>query len=94
MGISAAAYKGADMAKAKEWYAKAFNEKPYFDEPFYAGFNINGYELGLQPEEGKQSVKGDGMTTYWAVRDVETTIKKFVEMGATVHEKPGDVGGA
>ncbi len=93
LGISTAAYKVADMAKAKEWYAEAFGEKPYFDEPFYIGFNINGYELGLQPEEGKPSVKGDGMTTYWAVNDVEATFKKFVELGATVHEKPSDVGG-
>ncbi len=94
LGIATAAYKVADIKKAKEWYTKAFGVKPYFDEPFYVGFNINGYELGLQPEDEKKSVKGDGSTTYWAVRDIEATFKKLVGLGAVVHEKPKNVGGA
>ncbi len=93
VGIATNAYKVADLDKAKEWYSKAFNTKPYFDEPFYVGFNINGYELGLQPEEEKKSVKGDGMTTHWAVKDIDATFKMLVELGATVHEKPTGVGG-
>ena len=23
---------------------------PYFDQPFYVGFNVGGYELGLSPD--------------------------------------------
>jgi len=40
-----------DINEAKKWYAEAFESEPYFDEPFYVGFNIGGYELGLLPEE-------------------------------------------
>jgi lactoylglutathione lyase len=93
IGISTAAYKVADLTKAKEWYTKAFGVAPYFDEPFYVGFNINGYELGLQPEEEKKSVKCTGSIAYWAVKDIAAVFKKFVELGAAVIEKPNDVGG-
>ena len=93
LGIATNAYKVVDLDKAKEWYSKAFGTKPYFDEPFYVGFDVNGYELGLLPEEEEKSVKGDGMTTYWAVKDIDATFKKFIDLGATVHEKPTGVGG-
>jgi len=52
LGLRTTIYKVSDIAKAQKWYADAFETKPYFDEPFYVGFNIGGYELGLQPEEG------------------------------------------
>jgi hypothetical protein len=30
--------------------ADALGIEPYFDQPFYVGFNVGGYELGLHPE--------------------------------------------
>ncbi len=92
-GLATLTYKVSDLDKAKEWYSKAFGVKQYFDEPFYVGFSINGYELGLQPEEEKKSTKGDGSVTYWAVDDIEAMNKKFLDLGATEHEKPTGVGG-
>ena len=53
-GIRTVIYKQPDLAKAKQWYSKAFKTEPYFDEPFYVGFNIGGYELGLLPEPEKK----------------------------------------
>jgi hypothetical protein len=50
LGLRTTIYKVDDMIKAKEWYAKAFLTQPYFNEPFYVGFNIGGVELGLQPD--------------------------------------------
>jgi hypothetical protein len=38
LGLRTVIYKVVDLNKAKEWYAKAFNTQPYFDEPFYVGF--------------------------------------------------------
>lgn len=87
-----AIYKvGADnLAKAKEWYTKAFQTKPYFDEPFYVGFNIAGYELGLQPEE---TAKGENVVVFWGVTDIEAEYERFLKLGATAVEKPTNVGG-
>jgi len=43
-------YHVDNLEKAKEWYKKITGINPYFDEPFYVGFNINGCELGLDPD--------------------------------------------
>lgn len=93
LGLRTCIYKvpPADLAKAKEWYTNAFNEKPYFDEAFYVGFTIAGYELGIQPEE---TTKGENIVTFWGVSDIETEYKRFIDLGATVVEKPMNVGGA
>jgi predicted enzyme related to lactoylglutathione lyase len=49
-GLRTVIYHVPDLAQAKVWYSKAFNTDPYFDEPFYIGFSIGGYELGLNPD--------------------------------------------
>ncbi len=47
LGLRTCIYKVSDLAKAKAWYTLAFETEPYFDEPFYIGFNIGGYEIGI-----------------------------------------------
>src|SRR5690606_32281912 len=49
-GLATVIYPTPDLARAKDWYAKAFGFEPYFDQPFYVGFEIAGYELGLLPD--------------------------------------------
>jgi predicted enzyme related to lactoylglutathione lyase len=89
-GLRTTIYKVGDINQAKAWYSQVLGIQPYFDEPFYVGFNVGGYELGLQPEEG-QTTKG-GVATYWGVSDVKKTYEKLLSQGATVHENPTDVG--
>ena len=92
LGLRTTAHKVSDLDKAKAWYAKAFGVQPYFDEPFYVGFNIMGYELGLLPEEGLTS-KGTNVITYWGVEDIHKAFKQLLELGTTKHEEPTNVGG-
>ncbi len=92
LGLRTTIYKVSDLTKAKEWYAKAFETLPYFDEVFYVGFNIKGYELGLLPEENT-TVKSDNVLSYWGVENIVETYNLFINLGATVHEKPNNVGG-
>lgn len=92
-GLRTVIYKVPDIASSKKWYAEAFGTPPYFDEPFYVGFNIGGYELGLQPEENTPNEQTDNVVAYWGVEDVPTEIKRFVGLGAIVHEQPTEVGG-
>jgi predicted enzyme related to lactoylglutathione lyase len=90
-GLRTAIYKVTDLAKGKEWYTKVLGVKPYFDEVFYVGFNVGGYELGLIPEE-KVSSEG-GVTTYWGVDNVQKVFDNLISNGATAYENPNDVGG-
>jgi len=93
LGLRTTVYKVADLAEAKEWYSKAFLREPYFDEPFYVGFNIGGYELGLLPEENPVSDKTKSLIVYWGVNDIEKVYNHLLKMGASEHEKPTNVGG-
>jgi lactoylglutathione lyase len=91
LGLRTVIYKVSDIKKAKKWYSDAFGVEPYFDQPFYIGYNIGGYELGLQPEEAF-SAKGDNVTAYWGVVDVTTEHKRLLGFGAREHEAPQNVG--
>lgn len=93
LGLRTTIYKVGDIEKAKQWYAQVFETKPYFDEPFYVGFNIAGYELGLQPDETSATDKLESVAAYWGVKDVEAMYKHFISLGAADNEKPVNVGG-
>ncbi len=92
LGLRTTIYKVGDILEAKKWYAKVFQIQPYFDEPYYVGFNIGGYELGLQPDSSQAKERGDAVVAYWGVTDVNKAVKDFLASGATAHEKPQDVG--
>lgn len=91
VGLRTAIYKVPDIEKAKQWYAEAFHTAPYFDLPFYAGFNIAGYELGLQPDE-KTETKSENVEMYRGVNDVETSYTILISLGAVAHHPPQNVG--
>jgi lactoylglutathione lyase len=55
------------IENVKNWYASVFKTEPYFDQPFYVGFNIGDYELRLQPEETPSTDKTESVVTYWGV---------------------------
>ncbi|MCD4729747.1 MAG: hypothetical protein K8R74_04040 [Bacteroidales bacterium] len=94
LGLRTVGYKVGDIQKAKEWYSKVFEAEPYFDEPFYVGFNIGGYELGLQPEEYPTEDKVASVIAYWGVVDIQATYEKLIRFGATANEEPQNVGDA
>ena len=43
---------------------------PYFDQPFYVGFRVGGFELGLDPDLGDGAPGPGGSTAYWGVEDI------------------------
>lgn len=85
-------YNVPDLQKAKEWYSKLTGVAPYFDEPFYVGFDINGCELGLHPLD-ETAAKGNQSVAHWAVDGIEDCVKKLVAEGAIILEDTTEVGG-
>jgi predicted enzyme related to lactoylglutathione lyase len=67
--------------------------QPYFDQPFYVGFNVAGYELGLDPDPSSATGAGNRATAYWGVADVAAALARLVELGATERMGVQDVGG-
>lgn len=93
LGLRTTIYKVQDVKTATDWYTKAFNIAPYFNEPFYVGFEIGGFELGLQPSDQTAAEKTDAVVAYWGVENVDAEFKRFISLGAHEHEAPEEVGG-
>jgi len=90
LGLATVIYPVPDLEKAKAWYAKVFARQPYFDQPFYAGFDIAGYELGLVPDEGRPGPEGG--VAYWRVEEINGAVARFTAAGAAVVSEAKDVG--
>jgi predicted enzyme related to lactoylglutathione lyase len=88
-GLRTVIHPVADLAGAKVWFTDLLGYGPYFDEPFYVGFEVAGYELGLFPAVGAS----DGALVYWGVPDVAAAVADAVGLGATVHTAASEVGG-
>jgi predicted enzyme related to lactoylglutathione lyase len=89
-GLATVIYPVTDLARAKAWYSTAFETMPYFDEPFYVGFEIAGYELGLLPDEGSPGPQGG--VAYWRVDEIGAAVARFLDAGAAMVSEAKDVG--
>src|SRR4029079_10588463 len=74
----------------KQWYAQVLGEPPYFDQPFYVGFSIGGYELGLDPNSTASGAGGS--VAYWGVKDARAAFDRLISLGATAKSDVQDVG--
>ena len=92
MGLRTVVYQVKDIAKAKDWYTSILGKPPYFDEPFYVGFNVAGFELGLQPDEEGINF-GNASVAYWGVKDAKAAYEILVKEGSIPNEPITDVGG-
>ncbi len=93
-GLRTTIYMVDDIQIAKEWYSTILNIQPYFDQPFYVGFNVGGYELGLHPiDENKTDYnRSDNVLSYWGVDDIHTFFNTLLQKGIKIHEQLHDVG--
>ncbi|WP_400192940.1 VOC family protein [Hymenobacter sp. B81] len=90
-GLRTVVYPVSNLDQAKQWYAAVLGQEPYFAEPFYVGFNVGGYELGLDPD-GVAAAPG-GPVAYWGVPDAAAAYDQLLALGAEAHEAVREVGG-
>ena len=91
LGLRTVIYKVPDLDKAKAWYTKILGFEPYFAEPYYVGFQVGGFELGLDPDMAGAS-PGGGVVPYWGVADAEAEYRRLLELGAAPLDPVRDVG--
>ena len=60
LGLRTVIYVNDGLQVARDWYADVLGSAPYFDEPFYVGFNVGGYELGLMLADKVNQQGGGG----------------------------------
>lgn len=90
-GIKTIVYHVSNLEEAKLWYSEIFGIKPYFDESFYVGFNIGGYELGLDPSSAEYS-DGNNSITYWNVEEIDAAFAHFKSKNVILHQEIHAVG--
>jgi catechol 2,3-dioxygenase-like lactoylglutathione lyase family enzyme len=90
LGLRTVIYPAPDLAAAKAWYAKVLGAAPYFDEPFYVGFSVGGFELGLLPDATPGTA---GPQPLWGVAPIEAAYARLLALGASTLEPVTAVGG-
>jgi predicted enzyme related to lactoylglutathione lyase len=88
LGLRTVIYPVDDLEAAKQAMSAALGHEPYFDQPFYVGFQVAGYELALDPD-------GDiaaGPTVYWGVADLDDAVAEYTSRGAQLSTPQQDVG--
>lgn len=93
LGLRTALYHAPDLGRARDWYAQALGVQPYFDEPFYVGFNIGGFELGLDPDASSTPGGAAGVVVYWGVGDIRAAHARLLQLGAQPRSDFQEVGG-
>jgi predicted enzyme related to lactoylglutathione lyase len=91
-GLRTVIYPVADLARAKAWYSALTGQEPYFDQPFYVGYTVGGFELGLDPNGKTAPAEDGGPVAYWGVRDIDDAYAKLRELGAGERAPIADVG--
>jgi predicted enzyme related to lactoylglutathione lyase len=96
-GLATVSFYADDVAAAGRWYAELLGVEPYFavpgpdGDPAYLEFRIGDYEaeLGIidrrfAPPGAAQ--KGGGAIVNWHVDDLQATVARLLELGATEYE--------
>jgi catechol 2,3-dioxygenase-like lactoylglutathione lyase family enzyme len=89
LGLRTVIYPAPDLAATKAWFTELLGIEPYFDEPFYVGYQVAGYELALDPHGDPAG----GPVTYWGVADADAAWRQLLALGAVaVSDGVQDVG--
>jgi len=79
------------LTRARDWYAQATGLAPYWDTPYYVGFNVGGFELGVHP--GGHAPGPGGTVAYWGTADIAAEVERLKQIGAKEVTPIQDVGG-
>jgi len=90
-GFNTIVFPVKDLDKAKAIYGALLGVEPGQDSPYYVGYQVNGQDIGLDPNGHANGMTGP--IAYVRVDDIVATIESLVEAGADVRQDPTDVGG-
>jgi predicted enzyme related to lactoylglutathione lyase len=95
-GLATVSFYADDLRAAKEWYSAFLGIDAYYafpkDDPAYIEFRIGDYEHELGFIDRKYAPhpateKAGGEIVFWHVDDLQATLDRLLELGATLHEK-------
>jgi catechol 2,3-dioxygenase-like lactoylglutathione lyase family enzyme len=92
LGLRTVVYEVTDLPRARAWYAALLGIEPYFEQPYYVGFNVGGFELGLHPDTTVRAEDPGRAVAYWGVASMSALWPRLLAHGAVEVSKPRDVG--
>jgi predicted enzyme related to lactoylglutathione lyase len=91
-GIKTIIYPVRDLTKAKDLFRALLDgAEPYIDESYYAAFDADGQDVGLDPNGHTKGLTGP--TAFWHVEDIEARLAALAAAGAEPVQSAQDVGG-
>jgi predicted enzyme related to lactoylglutathione lyase len=75
----------SDLDAAKAVYTALFGA-PHTDQPYYVGYNVEGFEVALAPGDA-----ADGPVAYADVEDLDAARETLLAAGATERSAPRQV---
>ncbi len=84
-------YPVKDLARARELYAALLGVAPSMDAPYYVQFDVDGQQLGLDPQGHAKGMTGP--VAYVEVDDIQAALARLADAGAETRQPPTDVGG-
>jgi predicted enzyme related to lactoylglutathione lyase len=87
-GVKTIIYPVSDLARAKGMFSTLLGVEPTYDDPYYVQFNVGDQQIGLDPNGHKH-----GMTAYYHVDDIQTSLGQIQNAGGEIVEGIKDVGG-
>ena len=90
-GMKTVIYPVNDIAAAKRLYGSLLGVPPSMDEVYYVGFEVDGQDIGLDPNGHSKGMTGP--VGYWHVDDINESLEALLEAGAETQQPISDVGG-
>lgn len=75
----------SDLGAAKAVYTALYGD-PHTDQPYYVGYNVDGFEVSLAPREAT-----DGPVAYADVEDLDAARATLLAAGATERVAPRQI---
>ena len=90
-GLRTIIYPVKDLARAKALYTAFLGVSPTVDQPWYVGFDVDGQEVGLDPNGHAAGMTGP--VGYRHVDDIKSSLDALLATGAAQLQDAKDVGG-
>ncbi|MGZ0150258.1 VOC family protein [Kribbella sp. WER1] len=100
-GFATVSFYATDVKAARDWYEKLLGVEAYYavpsaEDPAYVEFRLGDLQAELGIIDAKYATHqvgaAGGAIMYWHVDDLEGTLARLLELGATVHENIVDRG--
>lgn len=90
-GVQTIIFPVNDLAKTKALYGALLGVEPYADAPYYLGYQIEGQDIGFDPNGHRTDMNGP--IVYFHVDDIRASLQSLLDAGAETVQDVRDVGG-